>query len=169
MENAPNETFNELMEAVRGRLASAGFVRQGKIFRIISRNNCGIIDFQRSSASSKQAILFTINLSVVCGDLMEGGLARNKKPLGIDAHIHERIGWLLPERSDKWWKIDESTDREDLIKEISDIVLEKAVPFIERYLDTNAIIDLWESGQSPGLTEVQRQRFLTKLKRSLVG
>ena len=71
---------------------------------------------------------------------------------------------LLPDRFDKWWEITEATDRGSLAQEVSELILKKGVPYIESYLNTNALIALWESGHSPGLTDFQRVRFLSKLK-----
>ena len=164
MQSILNEAFNELVKAVGLKLKASGFVQRGQIFRITSENNCGIIEFQKSVKSSKQAVLFTMNLAVVCGDLLEAGLTGAEKAQTTDAHVRQRIGMLLPEHPDKWWEISESTDRQALVQEVSTIVSERALPFVRSYLDTKVIMELWESGRSPGLTDVQRTRFLARLR-----
>ena len=81
-------------------------------------------------------------------------------------HLRERIGWLTPERMDKWWDISEDTDVEALASEISGLVAEKGAPYLLQYADKDSLIALWESGRSPGLTETQRLRYLEKFSGS---
>jgi hypothetical protein len=71
---------------------------------------------------------------------------------------------LLPEQSDKWWELNGATDPQLLTQEISDLVTINAIPYINKYLEPGALPSLWELGQSPGLTQVQRGRFLSKLR-----
>jgi hypothetical protein len=164
MQNPLTGAFDELVKAVGSELKTLGFAQRGSLFRVTAEHNCGLIEFQKSVKSSKQALLFTINLAVVCGDLLESGLSEAEGAQIVDAHVRQRIGTLLPGRPDKWWEITESTNRAALIQEVSEIVVGRAVPFVESYLNTKVIIALWESGQSPGLTDVQRTRFLARLK-----
>ena len=76
---------------------------------------------------------------------------------------------LLPEHSDKWREITPSTDPDALIREISDLIVKEAVPYVQRYLSMESIISLWESGQSPGLTNKQRLNNLAALKTKRQG
>ena len=67
-------------------------------------------------------------------------------------------------RHDTWWQLTTSTDCAALARELSVLLLARAVPYLEQYMNTGALIALWESGQSPGLTDVQRSRFLIEIK-----
>jgi hypothetical protein len=78
--------------------------------------------------------------------------------------VRLRIGEFLPEHPDKWWGLTKTTESASLILELSNLILEKAVPFIKTHLDTSAVIALWESGRCPGITDTQRIRFLSRLK-----
>jgi hypothetical protein len=69
---------------------------------------------------------------------------------------------LLPDPHDKWWEITSTTDVDALVREIADLVLGKGVPYVSRYLDTNELVALWKSGQSPGITETQRTRYVQR-------
>jgi hypothetical protein len=42
-------------------------------------------------------------------------------------------------------------------------LLRFGAPYVMRYLGADALVGLWRSGQSPGLTETQRLRYLEKL------
>lgn len=109
-----------------------------------------------------EAIVFTINLGIVCGQLLEGDESSLKGVGIVDAHVRQRVGMLLPDRPDKWWTIDPKADTTSLIEEISGLIEREAAPYLDRYLNDDALVALWESGQSPGLTETQRLRYLTR-------
>lgn len=156
------QSFSELVKAIGVNLEVLGYIRRGQMFKRVLQNNCGIIDFQRSVKDSKDLILFTINLGVVCGSLLD--TVDLKDTQVTDAHLRQRIGFLMPERRDKWWEVNLTTNVQVLAQEIGNVVLHVAVPYLNKFLDADALRSLWESGQSPGLTEVQRTRLLAKLK-----
>lgn len=160
--NISEEVFDEILEDSAEILKVRGFVRRGPVFRLVNRNKCGIIEFQRSDESSSEKVVFTINLGIVCGELLDSGPSSAAKSHIIDAHLRQRLGMLLPDRSDKWWEA--SPDRASVAQEIVGLLSTVAVPYVESHMATEALIALWESGQSPGLTAVQRTRYLSKLK-----
>ncbi len=160
----PAMLFAELVKSVGEKLKEFGYSRRGQTFKIIANNNCGMINFQRSTSSTKENISFTINLGMVYGDLLDQRITQLKDAKITDAHIHQRMGYLLTSQQDKWWQLNNSINFEQLSGEIMDLLSIKAVPFVGNFLDTKSIYSLWESGSSPGLTEFQRVRFLSKLK-----
>jgi hypothetical protein len=157
----------EVMEKVIRRAANSaeksGFVRKGSVLRIFTNGNSGIIEFQKSVRNSGDRTLFTINLAVVCGALLEPEQPPLERARSFDAHLRQRIGMLLPGRPDKWWEITDATDADALAAEIGDLISNEGVPYVSRYLDVNEVIALWESGMSPGLTQTQRVKYLEKL------
>lgn len=159
--------FVELTKSVGEKLKEFGYVKRGPVFRIIVNNNCGLIGFQRSVSNINKNISFTINLGVVCGDLLDQTINQLKDAQIVDTHVSQRIGLLLPEHQDQWWQINNSANFEQLSGEIVDLVSSKVVRYVSNFLNTNSIYSLWESGSSPGLTEFQRVRFLSKLKSKL--
>jgi Domain of unknown function (DUF4304) len=164
-----DEAFNKVVMATGDRLKPLGFVRGGSILRVINQNNCGIVEFQRSRKSSRERLFFTVNLGVVCGELLDSTSCHPEKAKSVDAHVRLRIGMLLPDRPDKWWEISESTDLDSLATEVSEIIFKVAVPYIQHYMRTSVIADLWKSGQSPGLTDRQRVMLLDKLNARYKG
>lgn len=166
--NNPKEIFESLLKATDDNLKPQGFVRRGPTFRLFSEGNCGLIEFQKSTKSSHDDLIFTVNLGIVCGDLAGDVLPDVHKARIIDAHLRQRIGMLLLERSDKWWQITASSNRDGLIQELIELLIKIAVPYVKSHLPTDSLITLWESGQSPGLTAVQRSRFLSLLKKSKI-
>jgi hypothetical protein len=159
-----DEAFGLVIEETAKKVAQLGFRRRGSILRVVSQGNAGLIDFQKSTMSSAERILFTINLAVVCGALLEPDRNSVEKARSPDAHVRQRIGFLMPGCPDKWWELAERTDASGLAAEVSELVVAEGAPFVVRYLDTREIVALWESGKSPGMTETQRVRYLGQLK-----
>jgi hypothetical protein len=157
--------FDDILKATAGILKPLGYRRERAIFRRVDQGVCELVDFQRSGTrSSGERIVFTVNLGVVCGDLLGSGPSGLQKAHITDAHLRRRIGSFLPDPQDKWWEVTVATDRGALIHELQEPLLKRAVPYIEHFLSPNALIALWESGESPGLTELQRVQFLLRLK-----
>jgi len=165
MKQNTKKAFDALLSVIDENLKPLGFIRKGSIFRLLDHNNCGIIEFQQSDKSTQENLVFTINLGVACGDILCSGSSSISKARIIDAHLRQRIGMFLPERPDKWWDLNPSVNSELLAQEVTDLLLKKGVPYIKGLLETKALVALWESGQSPGLTAFQRTRYLSLLKR----
>jgi hypothetical protein len=140
-----------------------GFQRQRLTLRLLREGNAGLVEFQRSQSNTDRTLRFTINLAVVCGLLLEPRQPILEKAGSANAHLRERLGFLLPEHGDKWWEITAATDWNDLSAEVSNLIHTKAAPYVMGYLRTDALIELWKSGSSPGLTAGQRERYLRQL------
>jgi hypothetical protein len=161
--------FDQSIAAIAKTLEPKGFERRGKVIRAMSDGNAQIIEFQKSDKSSDRRIIFTVNIGVVCGDLLDTERTDVNRAEGIDAHLRNRLGMLLAPPSDKWWELSESTDLDALARELSALILSKAVPYLGRFKSADDLIALWESGVSPGLTAIQRSRFLSELKGKKLG
>jgi hypothetical protein len=156
--------FSKVLVETAKKVDKLGFGRQGSILRVIRHGNAGLIEFQKSTKSSRDKIIFTVNLAVICGALLEPGQPSLEKARCTNAHLRQRIGMLMPGRQDKWWEISESTAVDALTSEVSEVIASDGAPFVVRYLDVNELVALWASGKSPGLTETQRVRYLEKLR-----
>jgi hypothetical protein len=154
-----------VVDETADKLQPLGFVRWGPVLRLLAEGNAAIVSFQKSKYANDEEIEFTINLSVVCGRL----LGSDARPLSlaheVDGHLRERIGFLLDDPDDIWWTIEPWTDGEQLAAEISDLVVTRGVPYLMRYLRTEALIELWASGEAPGVTDLEQDRLL----RALIG
>lgn len=159
----PDEKFKSVLDAVATVLKGLGFARTGANMRHIKHDCASIVQFQRSVSSTVDSIRFTVNLGVVCGTLYSDDKAKLKKAKLIDAHLVRRIGDFLPSSPDKWWVLDGGNDVETVTREILSILIDIAIPFIVEHASNAALIDLWRSGSSPGITEGQRKRYLDEL------
>ena len=155
--------FAEIVNALSEDLKPYGFFKKGTVFRFIRNENCGIVQFQKSTTTTEDRLRFTVNFGVVCGALINVKTDQLKEVRVIDAHIQDRLGMFLPGHPDQWWEITSETDSSRLADEVNKLVVFSAVPYILGLLDTEAIVSLWQSGRSPGLTEGQRLRYLNRL------
>jgi hypothetical protein len=158
------QAFAYVVSQAGAAAASQGYVRRGVTLRKVVDGNAAIINFQRSRWNSADGVSFTINLSVVCGLLLDPNRSSIKSAKEYEGHLRRRIGWFLPGQKDKWWEITSTTKIDVLSAEIADLVLQVAVPYLSRYLLTKDLVALWESGAAPGITEFQRQKYLAGIK-----
>lgn len=143
-------------------LKPRGYRRSGTTFRKLADGNCAIVNFQRSRWSAS-GISFTVNLSIVCGQLLDPETEPLERALEYWGHLRTRLGNLLPERKDKWWQIEEGTDALALGREIVTAIDTLGLPYLDQYQSMPSLIALWRSGKGPGLTETQRTRYLAEL------
>jgi len=68
----------------------------------------------------------------------------------------ERVGFLLPQRQDKWWIVRDIEPTGSLMDELKGCLVGVAIPAIEQHLSDEQLCDEWSSGRSPGLTDLQR-------------
>jgi hypothetical protein len=158
-----DQAFSHIVEEAGKRVAALGFRRRGVTLQVMGQGCVGLIEFQRSTTSSSERILFTINLAVAYGALLEVDQPSLEKIRSPEAHLRVRIGMLMPDRPDKWWEIKDGVDIHGLADEVATLVATEAAPYVMRYLSRHELTSLWQSGQSPGLTETQRVRYLERL------
>ncbi|MDP9178986.1 MAG: DUF4304 domain-containing protein [Gemmatimonadota bacterium] len=161
--------FTQLLRSVESILGPAGFARTKRSFWIQSGNNIGIIDVQKSRKSTADRVLFTLNLGVWSdrvGSFVAGG-TKSHPPEVDDCHWRERIGFLLPDREDKWWTINESDDAAAVIDDVGPVMESVAVPAVIAHINDDALRDEWLMDKSPGLTNVQRLMYLSILLKEI--
>jgi hypothetical protein len=109
--------YKHLFNAIGSFLKTHGFTKKGDTFYFLSEGNWGLVSFQKSKGSSKGAVKFTINLGVQSTTLTQVlGSNNSDKPSIEDCHWKKRIGFLLPQKQDYWWVIEEnSTSMENLV------------------------------------------------------
>lgn len=166
-QTGPVETLRHVVKVVHAELRPLGFRKQGYNFIKIVNGNAAIIDFQRSQSNTMERVSFTINVAVVCGCLLDPEGLPLEESKSYDGHIRSRVGMLSFDGPEKWWGISLSTDKQVLANEVAEVVCRDVLPWLRLYLDERSLVDLWNSEQSPGLTETQRLRYLSKLKQSL--
>jgi hypothetical protein len=128
-----------------------------------------MVNLQKSVSSSRDFVKATVNLGVFSFPLARsmsraGWWVRTLvSPTVWDGHWRERIGFLLPERSDKWWEIRDTDEAVAVGVEIASVLTTYGLPALAAVASTDRLRALWESGRSPGVTEKQRLDYLRAL------
>jgi hypothetical protein len=157
-------SFKELLSSMAARLGEAGFHRKGNSFYLREGNNWGIVNFQKSTKSTANLILFTVNVGTASGKLLDfAGLRTAEVPRIDQCHWRKRLGFFSQDPSDTWWRIDMLTSPSAVAKEIVDALLKQALPVMKVYMLDASLVELWTSGDSPGLTEMERLKYLAIL------
>ncbi len=156
--------FMSIVEATGDRVVPFGFGRWGQVMRLMREDNVALISFQKSKYADEEEIEFTINLGIVCGKLRRP----NDPPLAAAregwTHLSERIGYLTDDPDDHWWTLDWGTDVRGLAAELSELVVTRGVPYLMRYITTEALVEYWRSDESSETTSrFDRDRYLRRL------
>ncbi len=150
-------------------LKSRRFKQDKSAFKIIKNGNLGIIDFQKSRNSTESTIIFTVNLAVVLRTIYEfEGHHVSIDKLGEEqGHWRERLGYLMPEKTDVWWEIKESIDVKQLASLLIKLIEEYGIKALMKYIKDGNLLELWLTDEAPGLTEMQRLEYLSVLLKSM--
>ncbi|MCP5005142.1 MAG: DUF4304 domain-containing protein [Planctomycetes bacterium] len=163
-----SSTFSKLLkECIKPLLKDNGFSQKGNTFIVQKSDNWGLINFQKSRKSSASEMAFTVNIGITSSRLLNYSSLEIQKPSIDQCHLRQRLGFLLQERCDQWWTINAETKVSDICEEIKGYISNYALPYIERYLTDETLRDLWLSGQSPGLTEIECLLNLTILLKEI--
>ena len=90
-------------------------------------------------------------------------VGNTRKPNILDSHWRERLGYLLPERHDKWWEVQSHEQAHEAGVEIAESLMNHALTELQGIASTGRLKTLWEAGKSPGLTEYERKQYLLAL------
>jgi len=128
------EKYELMMQEVDGLLAAESFRRSGQNFR--KRLSEGKVRwsvcFQKNRYSTRDNIGFTINISAEW----------KRRPAWYQEHMPQtawyggagdRIGFLMPEKNDKWWEMDAETSVASLAAEIRAALQSYVLPFFRRF------------------------------------
>lgn len=126
-----------LQRGLAPRLKAAGYRKDGRTFRHSGPNAVKLTNLQASWSNVGSDGKFTVNLGVYFPQAAElHGLHRiTERPVESDCMVHERIGFLLPVRSDHWWAVDDSTDLDALTGEVGQAWEEVCRPWLDRHAD----------------------------------
>jgi hypothetical protein len=160
----PPQLFRMMLKSIISpSLKNYGFHIQNNSFFKTIGNNVGIVDFQKSNNKEIDKLSFTVNIGVVSYNLLKFiNQEEEIRKLEIwDAQWNVRLGQLMPEKKDTWWAINESTNVEQLGRDLLDVIVNLALPEINKYISDGGLRDLWLSGKSPSLTDLQRLMYLS--------
>ncbi len=161
------EASSEFNRLVRGQikplLSAHGYKRYGNTYLLFKDDIWRLINFQKSTKSTKHEVIFTINIGISSQILFQFYNEPIKRPKIEDCHFRQRIGHILPQPKDTWWTINDNSNLAGLDEEILTSTGHYIIPELQKYSSNSALRDLWISGRSPGLTKFQRLMHLMVL------
>lgn len=146
-----------MLQQVATQLKQIGIVRVKNSFYLLKDNNWGVIEFQKAREGLKDTPRFTVNLAISSSSI-RGFFGDNTvgKPDERDWHWRERLGFLLPIKSDHWWTIDNAAALKEFSKQLVADIMKYGIPEIERCISDSSLLKEWLQGNSPGLTQYDR-------------
>ncbi len=144
-------------------LAPLGYRKGGALFSLERGDVLHLVEVQSSDRSTATQVVLTVNLGVFVPALIDADVRGQTKPTIAQAHWRERLGAAMPGKQDKWWTIGSAAEGGAVAAEIVSCVADFGLKAIAQIPDVGALRRMWQSGASPGLTEVQRRRYLARL------
>ncbi|MEZ5901352.1 MAG: DUF4304 domain-containing protein [Hyphomicrobiaceae bacterium] len=165
MSDRPNDILLEVVRVCAMALKPLGFKKSGNSLSLINKGNLGLIEFQKSRTNDERILRFTVNLAVVSAKLLDKFEPSINKATSANAHLRLRLGMLLPKvLKDQWWEISAKESVDQLAAELSNALVQYGAPYVCSHISDDQLVELWMSGQSPGITEFQRNSYLQKLR-----
>jgi hypothetical protein len=140
-------------------LTAAGFRKSGFVFSRPKEDVVHLVSLQSSQSSTSDTLRVTVNLAVWAPTLSDGP----EKPDVSASHWRERLGFLMPVRSDRWWEASSDHSASIVAAEIGCAIRDFGLPALDRLASVSALRELWARGSCPGLTDLQRRRYLERL------
>ena len=158
----PKSLIEPALVALSAELKLRGYAKSGSTFWLRNSDITFIISLQSSTSNISGLAKVTVNLGA-CIPALQDPQRLGTRPSVWSAHWHQRIGHLMPEKSDIWWSIRSVEEGRSIASEIVRCVQQFGLPALAQVSTVSALQRLWESGCSPGLTEAQRVRYLQEL------
>jgi hypothetical protein len=117
-----------------------------------------LVGLQSSVGSTREVMKITCNLAIVLHALG----SRDNHDIW-NSHWRKRIGYFMPEPRDYWWVCSNDDAARAAGREMVALLKGQALSEMERLGSLAAMIALWTSGSSPGLTEYQCAQYLQTL------
>jgi hypothetical protein len=139
------EAFAVMMrEQVAPALRQFGFKGSGQSFTLPSNEYWALLGFQKSQWSSASVVRFTVNLTVAPKEAW--AQAAEEKPylgsrptpngglVNVPGHWFERIGLLLPSKTDHWWWVEPDRPTEPIGREVIPAIRDHGLPEMKRHM-----------------------------------
>ena len=149
--------MSEASRETAKRLASAGFKRKGPHLHRKVGELFHAIHFQASQWGTSAEGKFTVNLIVTSPVLYTEWMGRPfpANPASALFPVQMRIGSLMPERCDYWWRVDSESDVSSLAMQVANEIEHYAIQFFTSYESNEAFLVQLRQGICPGCTAPQ--------------
>ncbi len=147
-------------------LSQSGFVRKGNLFRRVGTEVIHVVGFQKSLKSQADSVLFAVNLGVASVRLLSRAGVLPSECAIEDCQWRTRLG-KNPRDAEMWWTVTDAETAKIAADEVKNALRSHGLAALDALSDDSSLRDLWLSGISPGLTDVQRLLNLSILLRTL--
>jgi thioesterase domain-containing protein len=148
-----------VLDAMAGALKGNGFKKRASVLSREVGDVVQLVSLQSSQQSTSDCIRVTVNIAVCIPRLLQDGL-----PSVWDGHWHKRIGDFAAVPADRWWTIASAENAAQAASEICETLEASVVPTLQSLSSSSALLQLWRSGQSPGITKGQASRLIEALR-----
>ena len=142
---------------ITGLLKQREFRKAGLKFYSTRPEATLLVGLQSSVGTTRKALRITCNLAIVLH-----GLGSHDNHDIWNSHWRKRIGDFMPEPRDHWWVCSTDDTAGAAGREMATLLESQALSEMERLASRAAMIALWTSGHSPGLTKYQCAQYLRK-------
>jgi hypothetical protein len=134
------ERYDAMIKSPIGvHLRELGFRKQRNAFFRSTEHGWIAIDFQASQFGTRESVSFTVNLGANFVELRTSG---EEPPLLGRAHVEfQRLGHLLPQARDYWWRLEPDTDLDSIANELIWALDQYAIPWLERRQVFSEVLD----------------------------
>jgi hypothetical protein len=160
---SPSELKKPIVASLHRLLKPLAYRKTGGLFSRKSDDVVHLIDVQGSRDNSRELARFTINVAIWALPLIDEDMLDFTKPSVAGSHWRERLGFLSPCNVDMWWPVSTPGEAEIAAGEISSMVDLYALPTLGSLSSFQSLVSLWQSGNSPGITEYQRKDYLEQV------
>lgn len=148
---------------IKSLLQPHGFRQRGNNWYALRNDTLLLIQLQKSVDNTRNRQALTVNLGVYSQTL--AGIMGDTAgcSTATDCHWYLRLGRVLPEPSDEWWEVISDEDAALIGDDIAQALEAYGLPALEQVSSTDRLIELWQQGRSPGVTALQRAKYLAAL------
>jgi hypothetical protein len=133
-----------MRDHVAPALRALGFKGTGQVFSLPIDTHYAMLGFQKSRSSSAAEVLFTVNVLVVSKESWklareDWSIPQRPSPNASWGELawSRRIGSLLPERQDRWWRLSSSSSAEGVSSEVLMAIRQHVLPAMRERLYVN--------------------------------
>jgi len=139
--------YDDFLKGVKAFLKGYNFFKKGANFIRESENFYEVVNFQRSSSSTKDNALFTINVGVVSKKILD-----HRKFKFFNNLMHNqwqnRLSGLMG-KGDLWVDVNKTVDIDALLKQVKRDLMHFILPALQQHSDEFYIVEkLWASIES---------------------
>lgn len=141
-------------EELREMFKSRGYRKSGLAYHRRVDENFAVVQFQRSQRSSASLVDFTVNLGVFSA-LVQREVGKltwvpevRRAPTESACHLRLRIGSLMTNREDRWWKVDTASARPGEAGELIELLEQRAFPLLEKHVTDEGLRDYWSARET---------------------